>query len=82
MDSNNKLPATTPAAKPGLSIQPAIDANSSNPGAKFAQKAGEVPPPSNQDSDGSSDEARKSALAKQFIESQSITGLGRLLSRR
>lgn len=79
MDPTNDLAAGTPAAKTGLSIQPATDANTSTLGAKFAQKAGT---PSNQDDNEASDEARKSALEKQFIASQAITGLGRPLAFR
>ncbi|EGZ19698.1 hypothetical protein PHYSODRAFT_327894 [Phytophthora sojae] len=79
MDPTNDLAAGTPAAKTGLSIQPATDANTSTLGAKFAQKAGT---PSNQDDNEASDEARKSALEKQFIASQAITGLGRPLASR
>ncbi|KAE8958542.1 hypothetical protein PR003_g32064 [Phytophthora rubi] len=79
MDSSNNIPAATPTVKPGLSIKAAIEASTSTSGAKFAQKTGEATLPSNQDGDGSPDEARKSALEKQFIPSQTMTGLSRPL---
>ncbi|KAH7463936.1 uncharacterized protein KRP23_13128 [Phytophthora ramorum] len=73
--------AAATATKPGFFVQPATEANTSAGDAKFDQKVGEAAPPSNQESDGSADEARKQAFEKQFIASQATIVMTRPFRR-
>lgn len=75
----SKLPAGTPA---GLSVQSALDSTTKATGPKFIQKTADASKtPSNQDDHEASEDARKSAHAKQFVASQATAKMVRPLRR-